>query len=106
MDIQPRLRNEKEMREMVKLRHLLQVTKILTLLPHTIMSERYLDLVLQTPVLVAETPAGTQAAPKYPESNCCTNTLSVLFREMGTNIYFGHSPHCIIHLHTLENKKP
>lgn len=69
MDIQARLRNEKEMREMVELTHLLRVTKILTLLPNTIMSESYSGSVLQTPVLVAEMRTGTQAAPKYVDGN-------------------------------------
>lgn len=68
------------------------------------MPESYSGLVLQTPVLVAEMQTGTQAAPKYVDGNVATNSLSVLFREMSTNVYFGHSPRCIIHLHTLENK--
>lgn len=55
---------------MVELTPLLRVTKTLTLLPSTATSESYWDFRLQTPVLVAETQAGTQAAPKYVDGNC------------------------------------
>lgn len=71
LGIQARLRNEKEMREIERNGGANTSPPRFSVLPNTIMSESYSDLVLQTPVLMAETQTGTQAAPKYVDSNCC-----------------------------------